>query len=271
VVEDPESVDALVKTHDIVIRFVASIQYTHSLFFFFFFFWNLKLKIRDNCCSLIPWTFHVLVIKSAIKFKKNVVTTSYVNPFMRELDQQAKDAGITVMNEVGVDPGIDHFYALKMINHIHEQGGKVHSFLSYCGGLPAPECSNNPLGYKFSWSPKGVLLALRSTAKYLEKGQVVTVEGKDLLKSAKPIFIYPAFAVEGYPNRDSTPFSAHYSIPEAHTVLRGTLRYQGNPKFMQAMVDCGFLDDTPRDFLAPGSPAITWVNRSTVLFLRNCS
>jgi len=227
-VEDPESIDALVKDHDIVI-------------------------------SLIPWTAHVHVIKSAIKFKKNVVTTSYVNPFMRELDQQAKDAGITVMNEVGLDPGIDHFYALKMINDIHAKGGKIDSFLSYCGGLPAPEASNNPLGYKFSWSPRGVLLALRSTAKFLENGQVVTIEGKDLMKSAKPIFTYPAFAVEGYPNRDSTPFVGYYNIPEAHTCVRGTLRYQGNPKFMQAIVECGFLDETTRDFLAPGSPATTWV------------
>jgi len=236
-VEDPASLDPLVESHDLVI-------------------------------SLIPWTFHVLVIKSAIKFRKNVVTTSYVNPFMKELDQAAKDAGILVLNEVGVDPGIDHFYALKMINHVHKEGGKINSFLSWCGGLPAPEASNNPLGYKFSWSPRGVLLALRSTAKFLENGKVVTVEGKDLLKSAKPVFVYPAFALEGYPNRDSTSYGGHYGIPEAHTILRGTLRYQGNPKFMQALVDCGFLDDTPRPFLTSGSAHITW--REAFAKLLNC-
>jgi len=213
---------------------------------------------HDLVISLIPWIYHAIVLKAAIKHKKNVVTTSYVNPKMAELDEAAKEAGVTILNEVGLDPGIDHFYALKMIDSVHAQGGKILSFLSYCGGLPAPECSNNPLGYKFSWSPRGVLLALRQEARFRENGQTVIVAGPDLLKSAKPIFTYPAFAVLGYPNRDSTPYDKKYSIPEAHTILRGTLRYQGNPQFMQALVDLGMLDDTHRDYLAPDASPITW-------------
>ncbi|KAG9818554.1 saccharopine reductase, partial [Aureobasidium melanogenum] len=111
--------------------------------------------------SLIPYTYHAQVIKAAINQKKHVVTTSYVSPAMLELDAAAKEAGITVMNEIGLDPGIDHLYAVKTIDEVHKAGGKITSFLSYCGGLPAPECSDNPLGYKFSWSSRGVLLALR--------------------------------------------------------------------------------------------------------------
>jgi len=107
--------------------------------------------------SLIPYTFHATVIKAAIAQKKHVVTTSYVSPAMLELDAAAKEAGITVMNEIGLDPGIDHLYAVKTIDEVHKAGGKITSFLSYCGGLPAPECSDNPLGYKFSWSSRGVL------------------------------------------------------------------------------------------------------------------
>ncbi|RKP36015.1 saccharopine dehydrogenase [Dimargaris cristalligena] len=213
---------------------------------------------HDLVISLIPYTQHAKVIKSAIKSKKNVVTTSYVSPAMMEYDAAAKDAGVIVMNEIGLDPGIDHLYAIKTIREVQAEGGKVVSFLSYCGGLPAPECSNNPLGYKFSWSSRGVLLALRNTARYLENGEVVEVSGKDLMNSAKRIHVYPAFALVGYANRDSTPYPERYQMPEAHTVLRGSLRYEGFCEFVKALVDLGFLDDTERDFLASSAADMPW-------------
>jgi saccharopine dehydrogenase (NADP+, L-glutamate forming) len=152
---------------------------------------------HDLVISLIPYTLHAKVIEAAVKHKKHVVTTSYVSPAMQAFHQAAIDAGITVFNEVGVDPGIDHLYAVKTIEEVHAKGGKVVSFLSYCGGLPAPEASNNPLGYKFSWSSRGVLLALRNDAKFWKDGKIVQVSGKDLMDTAKPIYIYPAFAFEG--------------------------------------------------------------------------
>ncbi|KAF9897242.1 saccharopine dehydrogenase (NADP+, L-glutamate-forming) [Lobosporangium transversale] len=162
------------------------------------------------------------------------------------------------MNEIGVDPGVDHLYAVKTINEVHAEGGKIISFLSYCGGLPAPEASNNPLGYKFSWSSRGVLLALKNNAKFYENGEIVEYSGNDLMNSAKPISIYPAFAFVGYPNRDSTPYKQRYNIPEAQTILRGTLRYAGFPEFVKVLVDIGFLDDAPKDFLTPEAPEIAW-------------
>eukprot|EP01137_Pigoraptor_chileana_P031773 Opistho-2@20135 len=216
---------------------------------------------HDIAVSLIPYTLHPLIIKSAVKHKKHFVSTSYISPAMAEFDQAAKDANVTILNELGVDPGIDHLYAVKTIADVHAEGGKVLSFLSYCGGLPAPEASNNPLGYKFSWSPRGVLLAVKNTGKFKENGQVVTIEGKDLLrKGAKPIDTYPAFAVEGYPNRDSTPYEQRYEIPEAHTILRGTLRYKGNPAFVQTLADIGFLSDEQHAFLAKDASPVTWRN-----------
>ncbi|KAI6716349.1 hypothetical protein JHW43_001127 [Diplocarpon mali] len=199
--------------------------------------------------SLIPYTFHATVIKSAIRNKKNVVTTSYVSPAMLELDAAAKEAGITVMNEIGLDPGIDHLYAIKTIEEVHKAGGKINSFLSYCGGLPAPEASDNPLGYKFSWSSRGVLLALRNAAKYYKDGKVVHIEGTELMGTAKPYFIYPGFAFVAYPNRDSTPYKERYNIPEAQTIIRGTLRYQGFPEFVRVLVDMGFLSDEEQSAL----------------------
>lgn len=212
----------------------------------------------DIVISLIPYTYHVTVIKSAIRKKKNVVTTSYISPAMKELEPAVKEAGITVMNEIGLDPGVDHLAAVKMIEEVHKAGGKIKSFLSYCGGLPAPEASDNPLGYKFSWSSRGVLLALRNAAKFYEDGQVKEIPGPELMAHAKPYFIYPGFALVAYPNRDSTPYRERYHIPEAQTVIRGTLRYQGFPEFVKVLVDIGFLSEDEQDFLQPSSDPITW-------------
>lgn len=215
-----------------------------------------QVAAHDLVISLIPYTHHAAVIKSAIRGKTHVVTTSYVSPAMKELDDEAKKSGIVVMNEIGLDPGIDHLYAVKTISEVHEKGGKIKQFLSYCGGLPAPECSGNPLGYKFSWSSRGVLLALLNSASYLSEGKQVDISGSTLMGCAKPYFISPAFAFVAYPNRNSVPFREFYNIPEAETVVRGTLRYQGFPEFIKALVDLGWLDATEKDWLADEN--LTW-------------
>jgi saccharopine dehydrogenase (NADP+, L-glutamate forming) len=212
----------------------------------------------DLVVSLIPYTFHTAVVRSAIRMKRNVVTTSYVSAAMLELEQEAKEAGITVMNEIGLDPGIDHLYAMKTINEVHEAGGKIVSFLSYCGGLPAPEVSDNPLGYKFSWSSRGVLLALMNSAKYYKDGEIEEITGPQLMGSAKPYSIYPGFAFVAYPNRDSTEYKERYNIPEARTIIRGTLRYQGFPEFIHVLVDIGFLNEDEKDFLRPSGDLLSW-------------
>ncbi|KAJ1758109.1 saccharopine dehydrogenase (NADP+, L-glutamate-forming) [Coemansia sp. RSA 2523] len=226
---------------------------------------------HDLTISLIPYTQHARVIMAAIKAKKHVVTTSYISPAMEELDAAAKEAGIVCMNEIGLDPGIDHLYALKIINEVHAEGGKIKSFESFCGGLPAPEASNNPLGYKFSWSARGVLLALRNNARYWQDGKLVEIEGKDLMDSARPIFIYPAFALVGYGNRDSSHYRQRYNIPHAETCVRGTMRYQGFPEFAKTLVNMGFLDDTPRSELSAASAGDLPWNRVTQQLLGQAS
>ncbi|KAI0291607.1 saccharopine dehydrogenase [Multifurca ochricompacta] len=209
----------------------------------------------DVVVSLIPYTLHVSVIEAAIKGNTHVVTTSYVSPSIRVLEERVKDAGIVVMNEIGLDPGIDHLYAIKSIDEVHAQGGKIKQFHSYCGGLPAPEAADNPLGYKFSWSSRGVLLALLNAASWLSDGQVRSVEGNDLMALAKPYYISPAFAFVAYPNRDSAPYREWYNIPEADTVVRGTLRYQGFPEFIRALVQLGWLNAQPKEWIKEG---LTW-------------
>ncbi|KAK9240394.1 Saccharopine dehydrogenase [Lipomyces kononenkoae] len=209
----------------------------------------------DVVISLVPYMYHAEVIKSAVKGKTTVVTTSYISPAMRELEEAVKQAGIVVLNEVGLDPGIDHLYAIKTIDDVHAKGGKVKAFYSYCGGLPAPACAGNPLRFKFSWSPRGSLLAQCNSASYLSEGKQVDVSAEELMSVSKPYFVTDGYDFEAYPNRNSVPFREFYNIPEAETVLRGSLRYEGNPKFVQALSNLGWLDSGEKDWLREG---MTW-------------
>ena len=199
------------------------------------------------------------MIKTAIKHKVNVVTTSYVSPAIKELESASKEAGIVVLNEVGVDPGIDHLYAIKRIGDIHSIGGKVKEFHSYCGGLPALECANNPLGFKFSWSPRGAIMSQMNSASFLLNGKQVDIPAKDLMATAKPYFVMDGYDFVAYPNRSSVPFREFYKIPEADTVVRGSLRYNGNPAFIKAFADAGWLDANEKEWLKSG---ITWAQIS---------
>ncbi|MDD3281611.1 MAG: saccharopine dehydrogenase C-terminal domain-containing protein, partial [Bacteroidales bacterium] len=123
------------------------------------------IKEHDIIVSLLPYVFHTIVAKECVKQAKHMVTTSYVKPEMQALDAEARKMGIAILNEMGLDPGIDHMSAMRIIDRIHAEGGKVEEFYSLCGALPAPECSqDNPFRYKFSWSPKGVVLAGNNNA-----------------------------------------------------------------------------------------------------------
>eukprot|EP01134_Creolimax_fragrantissima_P006535 CFRG6535T1 len=216
------------------------------------------VKDCDIAISLVPYIHHANIIKSCVKFAKNFVSTSYVSPAMEAFNDAAIEAGITVMNEIGVDPGVDHLYAMKVVDEVHDKGGKLKSFLSYCGGLPAPENSNNPLGYVFSWSPRGVLLAVRNAARFKENGKIVDIAGPDLLRlGAKRIYTFPGYATYGYPNRDSSFYDTRYGMPECDTCLRGSLRFEGNVEIVQAFADCGLLSLDSVEFLDASAPEVS--------------
>lgn len=187
------------------------------------------------------------------------MTASYLSPGLQAQHSDAVDAGVTVVNECGVDPGIDHFLAMECFDDAAQGGGKVESFISFCGGLPAPECSDNPLGYKFSWSPRGALLNMLSGARYLQNGSVVEVEDNGgLIDAAVPMDFLPGFSLEGYPNRDSTIYGDLYGINSAHTLLRGTLRYKGYTDSIRGLVNLGLLNSSPDPVLHEKGPDLTW-------------
>jgi saccharopine dehydrogenase-like NADP-dependent oxidoreductase len=201
----------------------------------------------DLVVSLVPYTFHPVVAGLAIERGKPMVTASYVSPAMRELDGPARAKGVVLLNELGLDPGIDHMEAMRIIHAVHDAGGRVLAFTSWCGGLPAPESNTNPFGYKFSWSPRGVLLASKNSARFLKDGRIVSIPASDLFAAPELIPIPGLGEFEGYPNRDSVSYKETYGIPEALTVLRGTLRYPGWCETLRKMVGLGLLDETPKD------------------------
>jgi saccharopine dehydrogenase-like NADP-dependent oxidoreductase len=200
----------------------------------------------DLSISLLPYVYHPVVARLCVKHKKHMVTTSYVKDAMLDLDGAAKSAGVILLNEIGVDPGIDHMSAMQVIDDVRARGGELLKFSSYCGGLPAPEANTNPFGYKFSWSPRGVLLAGKNPARYLEDGKAIDIKGEDLFAHHWPVRIEGFGMLEGYPNRDSLPYRGTYGIPGVRSMFRGTLRYPGWCDTLRGIVRLGFLDETKR-------------------------
>ncbi|KAI9255460.1 Saccharopine dehydrogenase-domain-containing protein [Sporodiniella umbellata] len=201
----------------------------------------------DVVVSFVPAFLHTKVANVCIEQRKDMVTASYVSDEMKELNQRAQKAGILIMNEVGLDPGIDHMSAMKIIDEAKRNGSKIRSFISWCGGLPAPEASNVPFGYKFSWSPRGVLTASGNDATYWNNGKKHTISGANLLKEHFPTVStpYAGLVFEGLANRNSLGYSEVYGLgplSDMDTMFRGTLRYQGYSDLLYGFRQLGFLD-----------------------------
>ena len=197
------------------------------------------IQNHDLTVSLLPYAFHVLVAKLCIKHKKNMVTTSYVSEEMKALNEKAKDAGIIILNEIGVDPGFDHMTAMRIIDKVHSEGGKIKEFYSLCGALAAPEETDNPFKYKFSWSPRGVVMASNNGAKYKKEGREVEIPTEDLFKNPLQIDFPEVGMMEVYPNRDSLAYIDIYNLPEVETMYRGTFRYPNWCEIMDALKALG--------------------------------
>ncbi len=213
-----------------------------------------EIQRADLVISMLPAFLHPAIAKECVKLKKHMVTASYVSPEMKELDEEAKRAGIILMNESGLDPGIDHASAMKIIDEIKVQGGKLTVFKSYTGGLIAPESDNNPWGYKFTWAPRNVILAGQGTARYLEDGKYAFIPYHKLFTRTEPISIDGYGDFEGYANRDSLSYRSVYGIEDVKTILRGTLRKEGYCEAWNAFVQLGMTDDS---YIIPDSEKLT--------------
>eukprot|EP00808_Paulinella_micropora_P006489 g74220.t1 len=209
-----------------------------------------KLTPQADCVvSLLPYIHHVAAAKIALKYNKHFCTTSYISDDMEKLGEEAEAKGLVLLNECGVDPGLDHASAQKIIDEVHSKGGKILSFTSVCGGLPAPKDNNNPIGYKLSWSPRGVLMAGRNDATYYKNGEKVVTPGKMLYDpSVYMLDKTDGIEYEWYPNRDSTKYAQIYGIPEAKTLIRGTFRNRGWCAILQFLAEYGFNSMEEQDF-----------------------
>jgi len=222
----------------------------------------------DVAISILPYVYHVKVAEACLRFGKHMVTTSYVSDAMQALDERAKKANLLILNEIGVDPGIDHMSAMKVIHHVEKNGGRVTSFRSYCGGLPAPDANNKPFGYKFSWSPRGVLLAGKNSGRYLEDGKEVFIPGEELFNNYYMIDIENTGRFEAYPNRNSLPYIEKYGLEGIKTMYRGTLRYAGWCNTLKKIAEMGLLEEKKMEN-PPGLKFKEFTSRLTGIDIKN--
>lgn len=204
-----------------------------------------EIAQADLVISMLPAKYHPEVAKDCINLKKNLITPSYISPEMRELDHAAKTAGIVIMNEIGVDPGIDHMSAMQIIHNIEEKGGTVTSFRSFCGGLIAPESDDNPWNYKFTWNPRNVVLAGQGgAAKFIRNNEFKYIPYHQLFKRIDRISIEGFGEFDGYANRDSLSYRPTYGIESIPTIYRGTLRRSGFCQAYDVFIELGMTDDS---------------------------
>lgn len=204
-----------------------------------------EIERADLVISMLPARFHIEVAKDCIDLKTHLITPSYVSKEMKALSQDAENAGIIIMNEIGVDPGIDHMSAMKIIDEIKARGGRLDSFKSFCGGLIAPESDDNPWNYKFTWNPRNVVLAgSGGAACFIRNGRYKYIPYSRLFSRLDHLSVEGYGDFTGYPNRDSLSYRSIYGLENIPTIYRGTLRRPGFCEAWSVFVELGMTDDT---------------------------
>jgi len=203
------------------------------------------IKNADIVISMLPAHLHLEVAKDCLTFQKNMVTASYISPEMQSLNNEVTSRGLIFMNEVGLDPGIDHMSAMKVIDEIKAKGGKIILFESFCGGLVAPESDTNLWNYKFTWAPRNVVLAGQGgAAKFIQEGKYKYIPYQKLFRRTEFFHVDGYGKFEGYANRDSLKYQSVYGLEDALTLYRGTIRRVGFSKAWNVFVQLGMTDDT---------------------------
>ncbi|QIA07498.1 saccharopine dehydrogenase C-terminal domain-containing protein [Draconibacterium halophilum] len=203
-----------------------------------------EVREADLVISMLPARFHKLVMQSCLKFSKSLFTASYESKEMQLVEDEVKSKGLLFLNECGLDPGLDHMSAMRVINHIKQEGHKLEAFESFTGGLVAPESDDNPWHYKFSWNPRNVVLAGQGgPAQFIQKGKVKYIPYNRLFRRTELIKIDDYGWFEGYANRDSLSYIGKYGLQEVPTVYRGTLRRPGFCKAWNVFVQLGATSD----------------------------
>lgn len=198
----------------------------------------------DLVISLLPAALHIMVAKDCLQYRKHLLTASYIDPEVKKLQKDIQKAGLLFMYEMGLDPGIDHMSAMKVIHSIEKKGGLIYSFKSYCGGLISPESNDNPWQYKITWNARNVVLAGQSGATYKDKGKVKELNHEQLFDQSKTIVIPGLGKLAYYPNRDSLAYMSSYNLDNIPTFMRATLRYPDFCEGWSAVIRLGLTDDS---------------------------
>lgn len=202
------------------------------------------IEVSDLVISMVPATMHPMIAKVCLRLSKNLITPSYVSDELRAMDEEVKAKGLIFLNEMGVDPGIDHMSAMQIIDQIKLKGGDIKRFESYCGGLIAPASDNNPWHYKFTWNPRNVVLAGQGVAKFLQDGEHKYIPYHQIFERTDTFDIENYGHFEGYANRDSLKYIDAYGLNGIETMYRGTFRRPPFCKAWQIFVLLGMTDDS---------------------------
>ena len=203
-----------------------------------------KIVINQSIViSMLPAKYHFLIAIECLKSNINLVTASYISDELMKLDFEVKKKNLLFLNEVGLDPGLDHMSALKLIKEIKNDNGKIKSFKSHCGGLIHPKYDNNPWNYKFTWNPRNVVLAAKGQAKFLRNNKIIQVNYPDVFKQTEKINIDQLGDFDSYANRDSLKYIKLYGLDEIDTMFRGTLRRKGFCESWEIIALLGLTDD----------------------------
>lgn len=203
-----------------------------------------QISQTDIVISMLPAVYHIHVARTCLRFGKHLLTASYISPEIKELHKEALQEDVLILMEMGLDPGIDHMSAMRVIHRIRDKGGYITSFRSFSGGLLASESDNNPWGYKFTWNPRNVVLAGQSIVKYMEDGHFKYIPPHQVFARAERIYVDGYGELEAYGNRDSLGYRDIYGLQKATTIFRGTLRKIGFCKAWQILVRLGITDDS---------------------------
>lgn len=185
----------------------------------------------DIVISMLPPRLHAAVARDCLRLSKHLLTASYVDDEMKSMASDIEEKDLLFLCEMGLDPGIDHMSAMKLIDAIHAKGGRISSFISHCGGLVAPESDDNPWHYKISWNPRNIILAGKAGAVYKKNGAVINLPYEEIFAKNETVEVQGLDRLAWYPNRDSLSYITLYGLEEADTFLRTTLRY---PEFCKA-------------------------------------
>ena len=204
-----------------------------------------EIEKSDIVISMLPARFHTEVAKNCIKFGKHMVTASYISEEMKALDEAAKEKGLVFMNEIGLDPGLDHMSAMQIIDRIREKDAKMLLFESFCGGLVAPESDTNLWNYKFTWNPRNVVLAGQGgAAMFIQEGTYKYIPYHKLFRRTEFLTINGSGKFEAYANRDSLKYRSLYGLNNIPTMYRGTIRKVGFSRAWNIFIQLGMTDDS---------------------------